>query len=436
MNNITVPFRGQVLSVKLPESWRILDELRPHSMPSLDDLPSALHHALQKPTGCAPLSSSDLFQKKIVIAVDDISRPTPLYRYFDVIIKFLVDHGASRENMLIVTALGIHRPMTAQEVEAKIGAGNLRGLAWTNHNCRDMEHLVGVGITTRGTDVILNKHLVEADLIVCVGAIEPHTLLGFGGGLKMILPGLAHERTIAQNHMQGVSPDAFNFIGRHESAMRLDLEEGAQMLGKRIFIINALMNENLDICRFVAGDPILAHREGVRMAESLFGCRINEKADVAIVVSNPMNADLRQGFKCMANAEPCLKEDGLILGLLECKHGIGDVAIPPKTLPHGVLRRMMKLLGKNRVLWFVDNLKKGAGVEERFLAHFSLQALRKNEIFVYSPNLPSDTGRRLGIIRQFPDVAGMLDAARKYAPTRARVYVCPHGGVTYPILSG
>jgi nickel-dependent lactate racemase len=436
MNTITMPFLGKDFSMKLPDSWRILDELLPHSMPALGDLLSALQNALQHPIGCDPLSSSDLVQKKIVIAVDDISRPTPLYRYFDVIIKFLVDHGASRENMLVVTALGIHRPMTTQEMEAKLGAENLRGLTWTNHNCRNMAHLVRVGTTTRGTEVILNKHLVEADLIVCVGAIEPHTLLGFGGGLKMIVPGLAHERTIAQNHMQGVSPDAFNFIGRHESSMRLDLEEGAQMLGKRMFIINALMNENLDICRFVAGDPILVHREGVRIAESLFGCRINEKADVAIVVSNPMNADLRQGFKCMANSEPCLKEDGLILGLLECKHGIGDVAIPPKTLPHGLLRRVMKLLGKNRVLWFVDNLKKGAGVEERFLAHFSLQALRKNEIFVYSPNLPSDTGRRLGIIRQFSDVASMLHAAQKYAPTRARVYVFPHGGVTYPILTG
>lgn len=436
MNNITMPFVGHNLSMKLPDSWRILGELRPHSMPALGDLPSALHHALQQPIGCAPLSSSDLFQKKIVIAVDDISRPTPLYRYFDVIIKFLVDHGASREKMLVVTSLGIHRPMTTQEMEAKIGADNLGGLAWTNHNCRDMEHLVRVGTTTRGTEVILNKHLVEADLIVCVGAIEPHTLLGFGGGLKMILPGLAHERTIAQNHMQGVSPDAFNFIGRHESVMRLDLEEGAQMLGKRIFIINALMNENSDICQFVTGDPILAHREGARIAESMFGCRINEKADVAVVVSNPMNADLRQGFKCMANAEPCLKENGLIIGLLECKYGIGDVAIPPKTLPHVVLRRLMKLLGKHRVLWFVDTLKKGAGVEERFLAHYSLQALRKNEIFVYSPNLPPDTGRRLGIIRQFSDVTSMLHAARKYAPTRARVYLCPHGGVTYPILSG
>jgi nickel-dependent lactate racemase len=38
--------------------------------------------------------------------------------------------------------------------------------------------------------------------------IEPHLLLGFAGGSKMILPGLASSRTIAENHMQGGQPRA------------------------------------------------------------------------------------------------------------------------------------------------------------------------------------------------------------------------------------
>jgi len=431
---VKLPFENQELILNLPDSWEIIAELKPNPMPKLDDIASSLRRALDDPIECEPMSSMNLSDKKIAIVVDDISRPTPTYRYFDVILNYLFEHGAKRENMLILLALGVHRAMTKEEVENKLGAKNIEGMRWLNHNFRDIAENAELGITKRGTHVALNKKLLDADVILCVGAIEPHLLLGFGGGLKMILPGLAYERTIAENHMQGVSPEKFNYIGARESPMRLDLEEAAQMLGKKIFIVNAIMNEKLEICRFVCGDPVKAHRTGVKIAESINAKKVDELADVVIAASNPMNADLRQGMKCIGNTEPSVKENGLIFALLECKYGIGDVAIPPKSLKHGLFRFILKTLGRNRILWFVDKVKKGAGVEERFLAHFSMQIVRKNEIFVYSNKLPADTGKKVGLFRQFTDLDGMIKAAAKYAPKKARVYIYPHGGVTYPVL--
>ena len=35
------------------------------------------------------------------------------------------------------------------------------------------------------------------------------------------------------------------------------------------FIVNAVMNEALEISAFYAGDPIKAHREGVKFSQSL-----------------------------------------------------------------------------------------------------------------------------------------------------------------------
>lgn len=434
-NQIALPFEGKELILNLPDTWEIIATLAPNPMPKLDDIAKTLRHELDNPLGCEPLSSMSLSDKKIAIVVDDISRPTPIFRYFDVILSYLVEQGAKRENMLILLTLGVHRAMTKTKVEGKLGAKNVEGIRWLNHDYKNINEHARLGVTSRGTSVALNKNLLSADLILCVGAIEPHPLLGFGGGLKIILPGLAHEETIAKNHMQGVSPKKFNYIGEKESPMRLDLEEAAQMLNKPIFIVNAVMNEQLEICRFVCGDPVKAHREGVKVAESINAKKISEPADVVIAVSNPMNADLRQGMKCIANTEPSAKDGGLILALLECRYGVGDVAIPPKTLLHGLFRFILKLVGKKKILGFVGKVKKGAGVEERFLAHFSMQVARKNEIYVYSNKLPADTGKKLGLFRQFTSIDDMLKAAAKYAPKRARVYVYPHGGVTYPVLS-
>jgi nickel-dependent lactate racemase len=324
--------------------------------------------------------------------------------------------------------------MTQDELDAKLGKDAVRGIRWENHDARDPAKLVDLGKTSRGTEVSLNRNLRDADLIVCVGAIEPHLLLGFGGGLKMIVPGLAAEHTIAQNHMQGVTAAKYNYVGASTSDMRLDLEEAAQKVGKPYFIVNAVMNEKLEICGFVCGDPIAAHREGIETVRKINAHEIHERADVAIVTSNPMNADLRQGMKCIGNIEQSVKDNGLILGLLECGNGIGDLALPPKALPQRVLRTILRVIGRNRVLWFVDKVKRGAGVEERFIAHFSMQVVRKNELYVYSRKLPSDTGKKLGLFRQFADVQAMMDAAAKYAPKNARVLVYPHGGVSYPVV--
>ncbi|MBN1533897.1 MAG: nickel-dependent lactate racemase [Spirochaetes bacterium] len=432
--SVTIPFGGRTITVDIPKGWRILEVLSPKTYPALDDVRKGVVRAMDSPVDAMPVKDMTLRGKKITLVVDDISRPTPLHRYFDAIVAHLVKSGASKGDMRILMALGVHRPMTREEVEAKLGKRAIRGIQWSNHDSRDASSNLFLGTTSRGTPVSLNRRLAESDLIVCVGAIEPHLLLGFGGGLKMLLPGAAYADTIARNHMQGVSPEMYNYVGVAESPMRLDLEEAAGMLHREIFIVNAVMNENLEICRFVCGHPVAAHREGVRTVAEINGTRLEEAADVAIVASNPMNADLRQGMKCVGNAERCVKENGLILAFLGCEHGVGDVVLPPKPVSHRLLRFILRALGRKRILWFIDRVKKGAGTEERFMAHFSMQAARKNEIYVYSEKLPGDTGERLGVFRQFDAPGEMMAAAARYAPKGATVYVFTHGGATYPVM--
>lgn len=429
---LTIPVAGKTLELRIPTSWNVAGVHRPAEMLAAPDIDAALEAALAAPVGVPPLA--DLAGQRIVLAVDDASRPTPVWRWFGALLRYLEARGARREDLRVVFALGVHRPMTPGEAAAKLGAENLEGLAWENHDCRDDALNPCLGTTALGTPVRLNRRLVEADRILCVGAIEPHPLLGFGGGLKMLLPGLAHEETIATNHMQGVSPARYNFVGAAESPMRLDLEEAAGMLAAPVFVVNALMNADLQVSRFVCGDPVVAHRAGVRALVEVAACPVDGPADVVITVSDPMNADLRQGMKSIAHVEPAVRDGGVIVGLLECRNGVGDIAIPPKSLPNGLLRWILRRLGPGRVLWFVDTVKKGAGTEERFLSHFSLQAVRKTRILVSSPNLPGDTGRRMGIFRQFPTPQEAIDAAIAAAPKDATVRVFPHGGACYPVI--
>jgi lactate racemase len=193
--------------------------------------------------------------------------------------------------------------------------------------------------------------------------------------------------------MQGVSPETCNYAGAPESPMRLDLEEGAGMLRKEIFVVNAVMNEALEICAFFAGDAFKAHREVDEFSRSLTEQPVAQQADVVIVASNPMNADLRQSMKCIGNVQKSVRPGGLIIGLIECRHGIGDVTMPRKSLPNGMLRLILNLIGRERVLAFVDRFRKDAGIEERFLSHFAAQVARRNKLLVSSRNSPPILGK-------------------------------------------
>jgi lactate racemase len=436
MTTVKIPFEKGQIALPLPKGWEILDTVRPVSHANVADLDGALVESLDHPFGSkVPLRDRNLSTRRIVLCVDDISRPTPTAQFFGSLLDYLLANGAQRKNMLVLFGLGVHRDMTPEEVCLKLGDADLRGVQWRNHSCSDERYLNYLGTTSRGTYVSLNRHLSEADLIIPVGAIEPHLLLGFSGGCKMLIPGLASSRTIGENHMQGVSGERYNYVGAPESPMRLDLEEGARMLGKEIFLVNVVLNEALEVCAFFAGDAVQAHREGVNFCRSLTERPVAGPADVVIVASNPMNADLRQSMKSVGNVQESVRPGGLIIGLLECRHGLGDVKLPRKTLPNGLLRAILNLIGRERVLGFVDLFRKDAGIEERFLSHFAAQVARRNKLFVYSRKLPADTGKKLGIFVQFATVEEMMDAARRWAPKDARVLIYPYGGATYPKVS-
>lgn len=429
---VKIPFGKKELAVPLPEDWRVLETVVPAHRAKLDNIRSALNEALDHPIGTTPLRDKNLSRKRIVLCVEDISRPTPTARFFGPLLDYLLANGARPENILILFALGVHRDMTPDEARHKLGDADLKGIRWVNHSCTDEKQLKELGVTSRGTHVSLNRHLTEADLIITVGAIEPHLLLGFSGGCKMLIPGLASSRTIGENHMQGVSGEKYNYVGSPESPMRLDLEEGARLLKKEIFIVNAVTNDALEICAFFAGDAVKAHRAGVKFSQSLTERPVKQQADVVIVASNPMNADLRQSMKCAGNVQAAVRPGGLLIVFAECRHGIGDVTVPPRTLPHGLLRGLFKMVGRDKLLGFIDSTRKDAGIEERFLSHFSAQMALRNEMFVYSRALPPDTGKKLGIFVLFNNVDKLIEAARRKAPRNATVLVFPFGGAMYP----
>ena len=393
-----------------------------------------VQRGLANPIGMPRLSELARPGMKIALVIDDHSRPTPVAQILPAVLEELRQAGIDPAQVTLIPATGLHIPMTADEVRQRVGNPDLYGLHLLNHDCDDLEKLVFLGTTGRGSPVYVNKLVVESDLIVSIGCIDPHLIASFGGGYKNLVPGVAGRLTTAHNHSLNCTPGTFNSVGQpiDLNPMRLDLEEAAAMLKPPVFIVNAVINANLDVVRLVCGDPLEAHRQGAGTSRAIYGVAIPSMADIVISDSHPMDIDLRQGVKALGNTVRALHPGGVMITCIRAEAGVGVFGLANRKLPLG--RKALKFLAP-LLLLLVPRLKlKGMGEEDRFFLYFALQAMRRGDLLVYAPTIPMETRANLPFVTFVESLEAGLAFAKAKFPHKATVLVFPHGGSTFPIL--
>lgn len=436
---IQLPWGKDFLAVSLPEDWRVhLPERANISRPPDKSEADIVQAALDAPINADAIGSNSLAGMRILIVVDDNTRPTPVHRFFHLILDELAKAGADPDSIHVMPAPGIHTAMTEDEMARKIGAENLARVSWSNHDAFDAATHHQFGTTSRGTPVMLNKRLAESDLILVVGMIEPHLWAGFGGGLKNIFPGVASAAAIGHHHgMIAEPPYLFNRVGLmpDENLFRQDLEEVRRFIDADIFCINVMLDEKQEIAAAFAGDPIAAHRTGIEFNVKAAGIKLDQPVDAVIVNSFPMEINFKQSMKCVGNSLPALKPGGVIMAFLRAERGLDDIPLPDKPPPLTILRAILRLIGKSNVMKFLNVVKKGLNVEERFLTYYSMRLIREYHLFCYVPTLSESEIEHLGFFHNCKTPQSVIESGARKLKKSARVAVFPDGGATFPLLS-
>ncbi|MGE5543123.1 MAG: nickel-dependent lactate racemase [Bacillota bacterium] len=440
--NVSLPWgKDSTIRVEMPSSWEYMGEITPGHTAGLADPREGLLRAMASPVGCGALRSMSLAGKRITVVVDDSSRPTPVHLIFPLLLDELLYAGARKDAITVVVATGTHRPMSTEEIGARLGMSppfESGGISLANHNARDRGNLVCLGRTAGGMEVWLNRHVAEADLTVLVGTIEPHLMAGFGGGLKNVVPGCAGMATIAATHLEVQGPERCANVGRigEEVAVRLGLEEAALKAPTRYFLINTVLNLRGEIAGVFCGDPVQAHRKGCGLAAAIYGAPVKGKADVLLVSSHPMDWDLRQATKCLANALGALKDDGILVAFMRCINGVGDMVIPEAYLPPETMRLFAVKCGTRDIVDLRERVTGWpADPDDKYMAQFLCEVFRRHRTLVYAPDIPGDTGERLGTFELYSSIDRLVARVAGLAPASASVMTMPLGGVCYPIFS-
>ena len=268
----------------LPDRWQIEKcNMTGGDKPAMN--PSRIRKALDNPMGTQTIKELARDKNQVVILFDDMSRVTPTFDFVPHILEDLAEAGIKDKNIRFICATGCHGALTRIDFVKKLGEGVLERFPVYNHN--PFGNCVPIGKTeTFGTEVSLNEEVMKCDLKIAISGTVPHAMTGFGGGGKIILPGVASIESVKYNHhhaQMDCLPGQTGMGNIDENPVRRDIEEAADLAGLD-FSINVLFNKWGETAQVFAGALKPAYAASVKESKThYFTPRVHDKN---IVIAN------------------------------------------------------------------------------------------------------------------------------------------------------
>jgi lactate racemase len=292
-------FGDRVDRFELPAGWQVsVQHMKGWKTAALDA--AAIKHAVENPVGTPPLRELAAGKRTVTIAFDDLTRPTPTYEIVPHVIAELRAAGIRDENILFVAAYGAHYQMNGMEVAKKLGQETVRRHPWINHNI--WENLGDLGTTKSGNRILLNTYFLKSDVRITLSGLKAHGTPGYGGGPKLVLPGLSGMKTIRYMHEKieraprpMETAEGVPIFRMWENEQRQDMIEAARR-AEIDFSVQTVYNQERRPVMVVAGDVVRAHHQAARYAVNHLATEYAREADVVIVNGYPKGSQLHEHF--------------------------------------------------------------------------------------------------------------------------------------------
>ncbi len=259
------------------------------------------------------LSEINITDKRVLIICEDVTRATPLNQFFPDFLHFL---QAKASSITILFALGTHRSMTFDEMIHKLGISSEKAsqIKLINHNAFDDSHLIEVGIID-SVPVKINRAIADSDIIITLGSVLPHRVVGFSGGAKYLCPGIANQAIIDYTHWKITCFSEAEIIGKIENPIRQILHQIAELVltkfPKVYLSINCITLPS-GIHDIFIGDFYNSYRQAAELSGTFF-IKPVEPCSSLLAYLDDKSVDFWQGAKAIYNCASVIKDGGKIV---------------------------------------------------------------------------------------------------------------------------
>ena len=414
-----LPYGDREIPFKLP-SRNFLGVISPNQAEPCADPLAELHRALINPIGAPPLAQAACRAKKVVIVADDLTRQTPVSLMIPLLLDELNQAGVRDGQVQVVIALGTHRSMTRDEIQARFSQQVLERVILLNNPWQDPSQMVDLGSTPNGTPIQISKPILEADYVIGLGSIVPHHIPGFSGGAKIIQPGVSGAATTGATHYLSTRAPR-SYLGCLENPVRAEMETIAEQAGLRA-IFNSVLDSQGRLVGAFFGETHLAHRAGVALASQVYGVPVHQTADIVVAGSHPCDLEFWQAHKALYPSDLALRRGGTIILVTPCPEGVS--VMHPEMLDFAALDAAQ--IDSAIHSGAIDDLVAGA------LALAWARIRQRAAISLVSHGISDEQARALGFT-PFANLEDALQAAFTRHGRQASLLVLPYAPETLPI---
>ena len=362
--------------------------------------------------------------EKVCIVVSDATRPVPSKLILEALTNRLNGLGVADENITVLVATGLHRRSTKEDHKIILGPSLYNRLRIIDHDSKDRESLKKC-IESKDT-YFINKFYCNSDLKIITGYVEPHFFFGFSGGRKSIIPGIAGEESIQNNHSAEMIHSEFSRFGiYHENLMHKQAVKVAKAVGVD-FAINVCINDKHRVVKVATGNFERVHEELVSYQLKKVFYPISDLYDIVICGNGgyPLDLNLYQAVKSMALGEMAIKQGGTIISVNECIEGVGIGQDKFKELlfsdmtPKEIYDKIMNKEITAADQWEIQVL---------------VRILQKANIYVISKLKEDDLGT-IGL-KHASSINDAINNSLQQYGSQARILVLPNGPQVLPLFT-
>ncbi len=329
MKKISVPSRlwyeNKGRELTFPGRWEVDNLTSPgFDKPALS--PEEIRRRVEIPLEGPTLEELARGRNQAVIVFDDMTRPTPVKDVAPFVLESLHRSGMKKDQIRFIWALGSHGAYDMINARKKLGDEIVENYAVYNHD--PFQNTVRLGRTPTGVELWVNREFMACDLRIGIGCITAHVHVGFGGGAKIIMPGISGIETINQFHNQLFRDQSRTGLGNFQgNIMRAECDAAGDLAGLN-FKVDCLINRRGEIANLFAGPFRATHEAGAAEGSEHYGIPFAGGYDIVV---------------CNAYGKANESAIALLLALMTMKPGGQGTAVlisdaPEGQVPHYVMR--------------------------------------------------------------------------------------------------
>jgi nickel-dependent lactate racemase len=339
----------------------------PEQLPTLS--PTAVREWIARQV---PLA--DFRGRRVLLIIPDATRTAPLPLLFDALFQHL--RGAVIQ-LDVLVALGTHPPMSETQIckllgireeerDLLFGAVQLFNHEWDEP--RSLLHLgtlsaaetreISGGLMSEEVPVTINARVADYDLLLVLGPVFPHEVVGFSGGNKYFFPGIAGAEILNFFHWLGALISNVGIIGVKQTPVRKVVDRATQMIPTARRCIAFVVAKDGHLHDLFYGTPESAWDRASDLSARVHIERAAKPFRQVLSCAPPMYDELWVAGKCMYKLEPVVADGGELIIYAPHLHEI--------SITHG---RLIEEIGYHVREYFTAQWEKFQHYPRGILAH-------------------------------------------------------------------